>query len=431
MIPDLLERAHRRAEMADVVVKTDETLSLSFEAGRLKTTSYAQEEGTNLRVVSQGRMGFAGTTAQDPDTLLEAALASARVGETVALELPRPAPLPAVLTHVPRAAAATVSDLSGVGALVLDRLSRDGCQVSVAVERSMGSVRVANTRGADAEYDVTTVSVSAEVTRVRGDDVLIVSDHYAGADLPDSGELEAMVGTMLTRLDWAARTVESPRGSLPVLFSPAGSAVLFAPLQLAFLGKSVLQGVSPIGDRRGEVVFDPAFSLSDDPLLDGRAGSRPVDDEAVPCRRVPLIAAGEVSAFVYDLETAGRAETRSTGCARRSTFGKPQASYSNLVVDPGRHSDAELLGMIPDGLLIDELLGVGQGNVIGGAFSHPVALAFRVQGGEVVGRVKDAAVAGTVYELLKRIAGIGKDVRWRGSLATPAMVVEGVGVAGR
>ena len=84
-----------------------------------------------------------------------------------------------------------------------------------------------------------------------------------------------------------------------------------------------------------------------------------------------------------------------------------------------------------DGLLVDDLIGVGQGNVIGGAFSHPVALAYRIERGEISGRVKDAAVAGNVYELLKRIAGLGDDARWTGARFAPSLLLEGVSVARR
>ena len=90
-----------------------------------------------------------------------------------------------------------------------------------------------------------------------------------------------------------------------------------------------------------------------------------------------------------------------------------------------------LLADLRDGLLVDELIGVGQGNVIGGAFSHPVALAYRVERGEITGRVKDAAVAGNVYELLQRIAGFGDDARWSGTRFTPSLLLEGVSVARR
>ena len=165
--------------------------------------------------------------------------------------------------------------------------------------------------------------------------------------------------------------------------------------------------------------------------MPGASGSRAVDDEGVPTRRIALVHRGVVGGFIYDLETAARAGVPATGHARRTTFGKPQASYSNLVVSAGADGWDDLLARIPDGLLVDELIGVGQGNVIGGAFSHPVALAYRVRGGEIVGRVKDAAVAGNAYELLGRIAGLGRDVEWRGSLALPPILLEGVSVAPR
>jgi PmbA protein len=216
-----------------------------------------------------------------------------------------------------------------------------------------------------------------------------------------------------------------------VLFTPAGSTALFLPLRQACLGKAALQGVSPLGGRVGERAFDPRLTLTDDPWVPGASGSRPIDDEGVPTRRLALVHEGVIGAFIYDLETAARAGVPATGHARRSTFGKPQAAYSNLVVSPGEFSWDDLLARVSDGLIVDDLIGVGQGNVIGGAFSHPVALAYRVIGGEIVGRVKDAAVAGNAYELLSRIAGLGRAVEWRGSLAVPPILLEGVSVAPR
>jgi PmbA protein len=349
----------------------------------------------------------------------------------VTLALPAPAPLPNVLTYVPRAAVLTAPDLVRLGQGVVDRLSRDGCQVNVSVERSIGSVRLANSRGLDASYDVSTVSLSAQVIRVRGDDVLIASDYLAGADQPSLPDIEALVQRLADRIRWAGREAESPSGSLPVCFTPGGAAVLLLPLQQACSGKAVLQGISPLGDQRGVRRFASSFTLIDDPLAEGRSGSRPLDDEGIPSERLALIEHGVVGNFIYDLETAARARTRPTGHGRRSTFAKPQPAYSNLVVTPGQHSFESLLGLIEDGLLVDDLLGVGQGNVIGGTFSQPVGLAYRVRKGEIVGRVKNAAVAGNVYELLGRIAGVGCDLQWTGSTAVPPLVVDGVAVVKR
>ncbi len=431
MIGPLLELVARRVESADVVEQAEETTNVAFEAGRLKSTGYSQETGTNLRVLAEGRVGFAGGTSGGPEDLLEAALASARVGQEASLLLPAPAALPPVRVHDAHVAAAGLQELIALGVDVAVRLRRDGCQVSVSVERAVGSVHVANTRGVDARHAVTSLALAAEVTRVQGDDVLMVGSYLAGAGWPTRPEIESLVASIDRRVGWAARAAEPPSGRLPVLFTPAGASVLLMPLRQALQGRAVLQGISPLGDRLGLEALDPALTLVDDPLLDGRPGSRPIDDEGVVSRRLPLIDRGRISAFVYDLETACRAEVPATGHGRRSTFGRPQCAYSNLHLLPGDRTEAELLAEVADGLLVDELIGVGQGNVIGGAFSHPVALAYRVVGGEVVGRVKDAAVAGNAYQLLEKIAGLGSEVEWRGSLGLPPILLEGVAVAPR
>jgi PmbA protein len=190
----------------------------------------------------------------------------------------------------------------------------------------------------------------------------------------------------------------------------------------------------------GETLFDARLSIVDDPLTPGRPASRPVDDECVPSRATGLVERGVVGCFVYDLETAARAKTQSTGNGRRGVFGKPQIGYTNVVfrmIDGGKAGTTSqvlgggLIGDMEDGLIVDDLIGVGQGNVISGAFSHPVGLAYRVQRGEVTGRVKDAAVAGNAYELLKRIGGFGTDGRWLGSRWSPSMLLDGVSVARR
>lgn len=431
MIAPLLERASRRAERADAVEKTDETLTLRFEAGKLHSAGRSLECGVNLRVVADGRIGFAGTTGDDPGQVLEAAMASARVGEPGTLDLPGRAPLPEVQTSVPRAASAGLETLRDIGAGIADRLGGDGCQVNVTVERSVGEVRVANSRGVEAHYPVSAVSVSAEIVRVTGDEIVIISDHRAGADLPALADLEQMVESMRQRLAWASSTAEAPEGRRPVCFTPQALPALLLPVQLACVGKTVQQGSSPLAGRIGEHRFDSAFSLVDDPLADGRSGSRPVDDEGVISRRFPLVEAGVICGFIYDVESATRGGVRPTGHGRRSTFGKPQPAYSNLVVSPGTLGFDALLALVDDGLLVDELLGVGQGNVIGGAFSHPVALAWRVIKGEIVGRVTATQVAGNALELLDHLRGVGEGVEWRGSLAAPAMVVEGVAVVGQ
>ena len=283
--------------------------------------------------------------------------------------------------------------------------------------------------------------MAADLTRIAGDDVLMVYDQYVGADMPGDADLETLVRSVETRLTAALKVVTPPEGALPVVFTPAGLAAVVLPLEQALSGKTVLQGSSPLAGKVGETLFDERLSIIDDPLTPGRPLSRPIDDECVPSRATGLVERGTVGRFVYDLETAARAKTQSTGNGRRGIFGKPHIGYTNILfrgTDGARaHTAAPyalgggLIGDIDDGLIVDDLIGVGQGNVISGAFSHPVGLAYRVQRGEITGRVKDAAVAGNAYELLKKIGGFGSDGRWLGARYSPSLLLEGVSVARR
>jgi PmbA protein len=425
-----------RSQGADALLREEAELTLRFETGRLKENALRRETGLNLRVLAEGRVGFAGTTdlagGDALDDLVARAFASAGQGEPCDLAWPGAGPLQAVRTFDDAAAGLDVARLAALGRRVVERLQRPGWQVGASVNRTVERTAFANSAGRAFAVRATAISVSAEVTRVAGDDVLMAYDDVTASGVPADAELDALAQRIVTRMERGARVVASPEGKLPVLFTPEGSGCVYLPLRQALSGKTVLQGISPLGQKLGQRLFDAAFDLVDEPLLDDRLASRPADDEGVPSRRLPLVERGEVRAFVYDLETASRAGTASTGHARRGTFGKPGISFSNLVMREGDADEAALLREVGHGLVVEDLIGVGQGNVISGAFSHPVALAYRVDGGEITGRVKDAAVAGNAYDLLKRIRMVGRDGKWiGGSRLVPPIVLDAVNVARR
>jgi len=441
MIEQLLELAARRADGgADALWRRVERTSVAFEWGRLKAAGVSEEAGANLRVRQRGRVGVAGSTAVDaaPGDLVARALASAELGEAVDLAFPGAAPIPGVTTFDAAAADAALDHFVALGRSLLEQLARDGCRVNVTIERETAETRVANSGGAAGAYRSTGVGVSAEVWRIAGDDVLAIGDSWDGTGLPPEAALTALVRGITQRLEHGLRIVGPPEGALPVVFTPSGLSALMLPVTQALSGKAVLQGISPLAGKVGERVFDERFSLTDDALCPGRPASRPLDDECVPSRTTCLVQRGVVERFIYDLETAARAKTASTGHGQRTIFGKPAPGYTNIVLgeaEGGGQWDGGLggglLADVSDGLLVDELIGVGQGNVIGGAFSHPVALAYRVQRGAIAGRVKDAAIAGNAYELWKRVGGWGHDRRWAGARSSPSVLLDGVSVARR
>ena len=438
MIERVLQLARRsgRFEGYDLLLRDEQQLSLKYEAGRLRETAIHQEAGISFRGVCRGKVGIAGTTdlahEETLADLLARAVASAEQGEACALAFPGPSMLPAVSVFDDQAAALDVEHLAALGGRVVERLKKPGWQVSASVDRYVETASFANSAGQSFTTRATAISIGAEVTRVRGDDVLMAYDDVTGTGVPSEAELDGVAASVARRIERGERVVASPEGKLPVLFTPHGSAAVLLPLHQALSGKTVLQGISPLGGKLGESLFDPAFEVTDDPLLSSRVGSRRADDEGMPSARLSLIERGTLRAFVYDLETAARAGAASTGHGRRTTFGKPTISFSNLVIKPGGANEAALLKEMGHGLVVDELIGVGQGNIISGAFSHPVALAYRVDGGEITGRVKDAAVAGNAFELLRRIRMLGSAAKWLGgSRLVPPLLLDAVNVAKR
>ena len=77
MIDRVLELARGKVDNADALWRREEQTAVAFESGRLKAAGISEEAGLNLRVVSRGRMGVAGTTAATPDA---AALLDSRAG---------------------------------------------------------------------------------------------------------------------------------------------------------------------------------------------------------------------------------------------------------------------------------------------------------------------------------------------------------------
>ncbi len=428
MIGPLMERADRRTELADAILKNDETTTLTFTAGRLTSAATARSQGVNLRVVSEGRLGIAGTTGDDPDELLDAALVSARGGDPVVLGLPRPGVVPQVVTHAARAASATINDLSGIGTLIRDRLAGAHAELNLTVERSLGSVRVANSNGVDASYDVSQVTVAVELSRQQGDRRITLQAHLAGCDLPGLSALEELVAGLRQRLAWSEREITPATGTQTVLFLPSALPILLQPLEQAVLGKAAMHGISPIAARRGSRIFSDLLTIHDNPLAAGRPGSRPVDDEGVVSRVIPLVRAGVFETLLYDLETATRTGNPATGHGRRTTFGKPQPSGTNITVDAGTHGWTDLLKALGDGVVVERLRGWPTGHSIGGTFAQPAAVAWSVSRGEISGIAPELTIAGNAYDLLTRVAALGSELTWQGSRAAPPMLVEGVAV---
>jgi PmbA protein len=298
------------------------------------------------------------------------------------------------------------------------------------VTRAVISVRIINSRGGEANYKKSVFGLGVEGTLIRDTDMLFVGESETSCN--PIAETKPVTEVVLQQLELAKNQALLPSQSLPVVFTPHGVvSALILPLMAAFNGKTVLEGVSPIGNKRGEQVFDRKLWLWDDPTVGYQPGSRPCDDEGVPSQRTPLIEQGTVAGFLYDLQIAALAHTKSTGNGSRGG-GLPSSSPSAFIIAPGNTTFNEMVGDIKEGLVIEYLMGAGQGNILGGDFSGNVLLGYKVENGKITGRVKNTMVSGNIYQLLKQVTAIGNDARWVGSsLQTPSLYFPSLSVAAK
>jgi PmbA protein len=246
-------------------------------------------------------------------------------------------------------------------------------------------------------------------------------------------DIQDIADAVIEQLELAKRTASVTTGKLPVILTPKGVAsALLSPLALAVNGKMVVEGASPLVGRRGELIFDERISIWDDATQNYRPASRPCDDEGVPSQRTALIERGVVANFLYDLQTAAIAGTTSTGSGSRSRGGMPTPSVSALVIEEGDTSFKEMVRDIKKGLVVEMLIGAGQGNVLGGEFSGNVLLGYKVESGEIVGRVKDTMVSGNIYDALKGLVAVGSEAQWvGGALRLPHLYISSLAVASK
>lgn len=429
MIGALLDQTTGRAQRADAVIKTDETLSLSLSPEGESRVWSSESNTTQLRVMVDGRVGYASATGVDSIDLCDRALAAAQAGPSLELYLPLPAPLPDLAVRSPAVAGADVPALDSLARALVDRLQRTQRRIEVWVERSIGSVRLGNTRGVLTGYDVSLAGAGVTVESIGAGYAPPCRLHHSGVGLPELVNLEALVDEVDRRLD--PPLLAERRGlsaALSVCFSPRAVAALLVPLRAALSGREALFGDSPLRGRLGERVFDPKLTITDDPLAPGRSGSRPVDDDGVVGRPINVIERGRVVAFLSDLETGARAGIPSTGHAWRTIESGSRVRFTNVRIAPGVETRATLLTMMGRGLLVEDLEWRAGPNPIRGSFLLPAPWTYLVENGMVRGRLEGIRLAGNVYDLLTRIGAIGSDLTWIGAVGTPSILLEGVGV---
>ena len=418
IVDELVKKGLERAQGVQATLNRTESDHVSFENDKLKSVKSSQGTTISVKVIVDGKIGLSHTTdVTDLDGAVERAWDAAAFGSPAHFSFPPPGQLPEVNTYDPAVLEVSKAEMVDLGnemmAVVKDYNS--DILLSAGLKKGVGTTEFANSAGTRLTSDRTQFRLGVHGQLVRGTDILWAGDSFGWRRREIDHMGVAKKAVKLFRM--AEKTVPMRSGKLPVILAPEGINVLLLALHMGLNGKNVVLGASPLAGSLGKRIAEATFSITDDPLIEYGIGSGRFDGEGVPHQVTPLIVDGELKNFLYDLDTAGRAGIQTTG----NGVG---CGPTNWVVGTGNVSYEEMIRNTDEGLLVYDVLGLGQGNPMSGEFSVNVQLGYKIEKGEVVGRVKDVMLAGNTYDALKDVVAIGDKGEWvGGSMIVPPVKI--------
>jgi len=408
--------------------------------GEVESLTTADNSGIGVRVLADGREGFASAGSLDPDVVAEM-LSEARDNATFAESDPfvgiaRPDGVEPVDIELWHSGVSTTPTKDKVAmAVELERRVRahdpriSGIRVAGYGDNE-GSFALVSTAGIEAASEASSASISVQALAVDGDRTQ-TGFAYDGARQPQDLDLDQVVERAVSQAVDLIGATKPATASVDLVLDPRMAATVIGLIAGTLTGDRVIKGRSPFVDRVGEQVGAKMLSFVDDATDPASLGADSHDGEGLACRRVPLVLDGVLQGFLHDSYTGRRAGGGSTGSAVRGTRGLPTPGLHALAVAPGQGSLEELISRSELGVLVFSLAGLHSGvNPVSGDFSVGVE-GRMIRNGELAEPVGEFTVGSTLQRLMLDISAIGDDLRHLPSgVSTPSIVIADVALSG-
>jgi PmbA protein len=215
---------------------------------------------------------------------------------------------------------------------------------------------------------------------------------------------------------------------VPVIFEPRVAKSLLDHIFEAVHGESVYRKASFLAGRLGEKVASEIVTVIDDSTLPGLFGTCPFDDEGVPSRRTVVIEKGVLKSYLLNTYTARKLGLKTTASASRGVTGNPGIGHGNFYLEAGQRDTQSIISGIKTGLYLTELMGFGV-NSVTGDYSRGAA-GLWIENGELAYPVSEVTISGNLKQMLQDIEVVGNDLEFRGSTASPAVLIHEMTVSG-
>jgi PmbA protein len=427
----ILDLALKDSDSAEVIYEEGESRSISFENNKLKSVFTKSIRGIGLRIIKDGKIGFSSTTDfRKPEQLVTNAIESAEFGQEAKFEFQTKNQFKDIKLFDENVVNYPIENGIQIGKETIEKaLSvNPDYECGVSIGKGVSTCRLINSSGLDVSARSTSFGTSIDILLVKDKGLLWVGEGESSAKVAD--DLDKHITKALHDLKLAEKEIEISTASYPVIFTSKAIGTLLSTFETGCNGKMIQKGVSPLTGKLGQKIIDERISMYDDPTIDYADGSYICDDEGVSAQRTPLFESGVLKNYIYDLQTAGIMNAKSTGNGTRSFASQPSPGNSNVIIEPGEMKFEDMIKDMKRGILVDQVLGGGQSNILAGEFSVNIDLGFLVENGEIVGRVKDCMIAGNVFDVFNNIIALGDKSDWHGSLKVPPFYFKSINVAG-
>ena len=423
----------------EVYLTQGRSLAVAAKEGKIDQVRRSDGLAASLRLIHQGRLGFAYTSVFTPEALADTAArasAGARLTDPqphLALPGPPDGPYPELDQVDPE-----FSSLSQQ-----EKMDRVLAMEAAALGMDPRVERVRQAEYSESEFNIWLVNCHGLEYRNSGH---LYSAHLmakaADGDEAEMGaegdfawrrkdlDLEAIGRDAASRALAGLGGRKVATGQTGVILDRRTTAVFLDILSSSFLADNVQKGKSSLAGKIGRKIVSSAISLVDDGLYPGGLASSPSDDEGTPSRRTVLIEEGVLKSFLYDLPRARQDGVPSTGNAGRGGAKTPPGvSTTNFILTPGQKSPEELMAELGTGMIVTDVLGAHTADAISGDFSVGVS-GFWVSGGEKIHPVKGMALAGNLFTMFGQVAAVGSDLKLYGATGAPSLLIEGLALSG-
>lgn len=432
------ERAEPGEQVEAYVVRGTE-LSARVSGGEVEQLSSATSCGVGLRVVRNGRLGFAWAGSLEPAIVAET-LADARDNATFSspdehagLAVPDGVePVQLDLWRDDVAATAT-ADKVALAAEVERRVVADsrirGLRFA-EYEDGRTEMAVATSTGIAAARCSTSAALACLAMAGEGDGTTTGGGVSFGRSVGDL-DIERVVNDAITRAVRMQGAAKPASGTVTVVLDPDVAASFLGLVASLCNGEAVEKGRSLFGGRLDQEVGSPLLTLVDDPTDPAASGASACDAEGLATRRTPLIEGGVLRSMLYDTRWGRAAGRPSTASAVRSFKGTPGISARAVAPTPGLLTHDQVLAAVGEGLYVQSVAGLHSGvDRISGDFSVGCE-GLMIRGGALAEPIKECTIASTLLRMLGNIIHVGADLEWSyGSCAHITLAIEGLSLGG-